>query len=227
MTDNPGPGVSDPLVRLWGMDANGKAFFQNARARNLTDDSALLAAVESELKAGDVIGVQLGDKKARCKIVSVANAGQPSKVDVTVSLLEGQESPWKDSIGKAAPPPVNSAPSLKNKRRYVRHKVRFPIEMRDDRGSGSHMQTNATDISGRGCYVEMLIPFPLGTPVTITFWLEQEKVVTSAVVRASDPGVGMGLEFVGLPEAMQERLQRHLEVIDESRLGPKVPSTTE
>ena len=60
------------------------------------------------------------------------------------------------------------------------------------------MQTNATDIGGRGCYVETLLPLPLGTKVKITFWMDSEKIQTSGVVRASDGGVGMGIEFTQL-----------------------------
>ena len=211
-----------PVVRfILQTDANGKAFFQNARARNLTSGTALLVSVESQLKVGDVIGVQYGDKKARFTITGVNDSGLPMKIDVQVEILQGQEVPWKDAIPKT---PVNAAASLKNKRKFVRHKIRFPIELRDERGAGTHMQTNATDISGRGCYVEMLIPFPLGTPVCATFWVESEKIVATGVVRASDPGVGMGIEFTGLKEAIQERVQRHLETLDTNRLGPKVPT---
>jgi hypothetical protein len=73
------------------------------------------------------------------------------------------------------------------------------------------MRTSATDISGRGCYVETLIPLPFGTQLEITFWLDAEKITTPALVRASDPGVGMGIEFVGLSEEVQQRFQRVLE----------------
>ena len=73
------------------------------------------------------------------------------------------------------------------------------------------MQTNATDIGGRGCYVETLLPLPLGTKIKITFWMDSEKIQTSGVVRASNGGVGMGIEFTQLDNHVQERLQQHLE----------------
>jgi len=38
--------------------------------------------------------------------------------------------------------------------------------------------------------------------------------VTTAMVRTCDPGVGMGIEFTGLPEENRHRLQHHLEKID-------------
>jgi hypothetical protein len=76
------------------------------------------------------------------------------------------------------------------------------------------MQTNATDIGGRGCYVETLLPLPMGTRVKITFWMDDEKIQTSGVVRASDGGVGMGIEFTQLDDHVQERLQKHVEKLD-------------
>jgi len=38
--------------------------------------------------------------------------------------------------------------------------------------------------------------------------------VTTAVVRACDPGVGMGIEFTGLNEEARQQLQGHLDKID-------------
>ena len=87
------------------------------------------------------------------------------------------------------------------------------LELRDER-SGAAMQTSATDISGRGCYVETLMPIPFGTAVRISFWMDTEKITTAGVVRASDPGVGMGIEFTGLDFSTQERFQHLLEKLD-------------
>ncbi len=42
---------------------------------------------------------------------------------------------------------------------YVRHKVLFPLEIGFEDSRRTHMQTNATDIGGRGCYVETLLSF--------------------------------------------------------------------
>ena len=52
--------------------------------------------------------------------------------------------------------------------------------------------------------------------VTISFWLDSERVQTTAVVRTSDGGVGMGIEFTGLDEVAQQQLQRQVESMDSS-----------
>jgi len=128
-----------------------------------------------------------------------------------VQILSGQKSPWQEVVKTEK---ANVAPS-KNKRKYVRHKVWFPLEIGFEDSRRTHMQTNATDIGGRGCYVETLLPLPLGTKVKIAFWMDSEKIQTSGVVRASDGGVGMGIEFTQLDDHVQERLQKHLEKLDE------------
>jgi len=213
-------GVADLLVRVWGMGANGRAFFQNVYARNLTYEGALLSGIDHPLNQGDVIGLQLEDKKARFRVVSVRDAGLPQKIQAEVQIISGQDCPWKQYVAAGVAPPPAARPN--DKRRYDRLKVRFPVEIRDDRGGGSPMQTNASDISGRGCYVESMVPLPLGTPLSVQFWIEGDKVMTSAVVRTSDPGVGMGIEFTGLQPDLQQRFQRLLEKMSEEARAPQM-----
>jgi hypothetical protein len=209
----------DLIVRIWGM-ANGRAFFQSAHARQLGHEGALLSGIEHPLQAEDVIGVQYGDKKARFRVLRVKDLGLPQRIQADVRLLSGQQCPWKElvqedgEISKSRPAPVNG-----DQRQFRRLKVKFPLELRDERGGGPAMQTNTADASGRGCYVESLVPLPLGTKLNITFWIESEKISASAAVRASDPGVGMGIEFIGLDEKIKVRLQSHLETLADDFAG--------
>ena len=83
-----------------------------------------------------------------------------------------------------------------------------------DTGARAHEYVNATDIGGRGCYVETLLPLPLSAQGTITFGMDAIEAQTTAVVRASDPGVGMGIEFTTLDTHVQERLQQFLDKMD-------------
>ncbi len=210
----------DLIVRIWGM-ANGRAFFQSAHARQLGYEGALLSGIEHPLQAEDVIGVQYGDKKARFRVLRVKDLGLPQRIQADVQLLSGQQCPWKELVQedaeegpKNSPPPVNG-----DQRQFRRLKVKYPLELRDERGGGPAMQTNTADASGRGCYVESLVPLPLGTKLRITFWIESEKISTGAAVRASDPGVGMGIEFIGLDEKIKVRLQSHLEALADDFAG--------
>jgi len=194
------------------MGADGQPFFQSARATNFAIDGALLSGIEHELKVGDTIGVHFADKKVRCKVVWVINAGATQKIQAGVQLLPDQECPWKSQIPEGeASRTVDS--SGQNRRRFYRHKISFPLEIRDERVN-TPMRVNSTDVSGNGCYVETIYPLAKGTTLKAEIWIESEKITTSAVVRASDPGVGMGIEFIGLTDETKQRMQAHLDRLD-------------
>lgn len=208
----------DLPVRIWGMTAEGKAFSQHARAQNISTEGALLSGVESELKVGDVIGVQCDDKKARCTVIWAMNTGLVKKNLVGVKLLADQECPWKNYL------PLDGATvtiSASNRRRYHRHKISLPIELRDERVNAP-TRINATDVSGNGCYVETMLPLPIGTVLRIDFWLDSEHLNISAVVRTCDPGVGNGIEFTGMTPDSKARMQAYLDAID-PQMGVSAP----
>jgi len=201
------------MVRVWGLDAGGHAFFQNAMASNLNFSGALLTNMEHALKTGEIIGVQYGNKKTRVRVNHVGDAVLPGRMQAQVEIVGGQPCPWDEALERQEPgqDEPKAAADSSNKRRFRRVRAGFPLELKDERGSGGGLNTQAADISGRGCYVETLVPLPLGTPLSLTFWIADDKIVTSAIVRSSDPGVGMGIEFTGLNEPTKERLQQHLE----------------
>jgi hypothetical protein len=128
-----------------------------------------------------------------------------------VLILPDQTAPWTDIASESRRKPAEPG---SDKRRFSRHKVQFPMEISFEDTRRAHMQCSATDIGGRGCYVETFSPLPLESEVVITFWLDSEKIRASAVVRTSDPGVGMGIEFTALETHIQERLQAYLEKMD-------------
>lgn len=195
---------------MWGMAANGRTFSHYVRARNISSSGALLVGLENEPKVGDVIGVQYQDRKSRCKVIWVMDSGALQKVQAGVEIVSGQDCPWK---GELSPDQLTSPIEPNNRRRFARHRVDFPLEVRDERVQ-TPMRVNATDVSGNGCYVESILPLSVGTMLRIDFWVEEEKISTSAVVRTSDPGVGNGVEFIGLPPETKKRLQEHFDKID-------------
>jgi hypothetical protein len=211
----------DLRIRVWGMGANGQPFHQNATAQNVSATGACITGIEQELKVGDVIGVQYETKKARCKVIWVMEGDGLKKVQVGVQLVADQECPW---ISKLSPEVRANipAPTPDNRRRFQRHKTSFPLEFKDERVN-TPMRVNATDISGNGCYVETAMPLAVTTVLKLDFWIDQERVSATATVRTRDPGVGMGIEFTGLPDDAKKRFQAHLDKLDPgiSKPGPK------
>ena len=203
----------DLPVRIWGMSAEGRPFSQSAHAHNISSEGALISGVESELKVGDVIGVQCAERKTRCMVVWVMNTGPVKKNQVGVKLVAEQECPWKSYL------PLDGATVTiadSNRRRFHRHKISLPLELRDEHVNAP-IRINATDVSGNGCYVESMLPLPLGTMLRVDFWLDSEHINITAVVRTCDPGVGNGIEFTGMPAATKERTQAYLDAIDPPR----------
>ena len=212
----------DLPVRIWGMSADGRPFSQSARAHNISSDGALISGVDNELKVGDMIGVQCEEKKSRCTVVWVMNTGPVKKNQVGVKLVAAQECPWKNYL------PLDGATvsiGAANRRRWHRHIISLPVELRDERVNAP-LRINATDVSGNGCYVETMLPFPLGTMLRVDFWLESEHIKISAVVRTSDPGVGNGIEFTGMPPETKTRMQAYLDAID-PQMGVSAPKPAE
>ena len=214
----------DLRIRVWGMGSNNQTFHQNATAQNASITGACISGLEQELKVGDVIGVQYETKKARCKVVWVMEAGAVKQMQVGVQLVADQECPWISEL----PVEMRSnviVPSADNRRRFQRHKISFPLEFRDEHVN-TPMRVNATDISGNGCYVETAMPLTVATVLRVDFWIDQEHIASTATIRTRDPGVGMGIEFTGLPDESKKRFQAHLDKMDPG-LSKPAPKTSE
>jgi hypothetical protein len=204
---------ADIPVRIWGMDADGHAFFQNAVAGNLSSEGARLSHLSHSLKVGEIIGIQHTDKKARFYVMWVKNSQAPGRNEAGVRILPQNTAPWGAVTANSTRREVSRQGT--EKRRFTRHRVQFPLEISFPDDRRAHMQCNATDMGGRGCYVESLVPLQIETRVIITFWLDAEKIRSNGIVRASDPGVGMGIEFTELDGTLQQRLQEYLEKMDQ------------
>jgi hypothetical protein len=203
----------DLRVRVWGMGSNNQPFFQNAMAQNVSATGACLYGIEPELKVGDVIGVQYETRKARCKVVWVVDAGALKKTQVGVELVADQDCPWVAVLPAGMKPNERAQLRPDNRRKFARHRISYPLELRDERVN-TPLRVNATDVSGNGCYVETVMPLPVGTALRVDLWIEQERLSPTAVVRTCDPGVGMGIEFTGLPEDSKKRFHAHLDKLN-------------
>jgi hypothetical protein len=210
----------DLKVRVWGMGANNQPFFQNAIAQNISVTGACIYGIEPELKVGDVIGVQYEARKARCKVVWMVDAGALRKTQVGVQLVMDQDCPWIAALPADMKLDERTQQRQDNRRKFLRHKISFPLELRDERVN-TPLRVNATDISGNGCYVETVMPLPVATALRVDLWIDQERLTTSAVVRTRDPGVGMGIEFTGMTEETKKRFQDHLDKMDPVAFGHK------
>jgi hypothetical protein len=208
---------TDLSVRVFGVDADSHPFSETSQLKNISDHGARLQGIVIQLMPGDIIGVRLHAQKARCKVVWTVNLEPVDRNEAGVRVLDGEPCPWqaeREKQGAIATPPISrTPPPARDKRKYARQSIPFPIEIRGCADASLYITTHAADISGNGCYVETMQPLPKGTRLKITFWLSSEPLLTTAIVRTSTHGVGMGIEFTGIDDATQKRLQQQLESI--------------
>lgn len=94
----------DLPVMVWGVDARGERFLQEARARDISLCGALLTGIDADLKSGDVIGILFGKKKARYRVVWIRYDASGEKMQVAVHRLEADACPWLDLLTETEEP---------------------------------------------------------------------------------------------------------------------------
>jgi PilZ domain len=211
-------------VRVFGIDANNRPFYQYATARDLTAQGAVLEGLENPLKTGEVVGVQYKEKKARARVVWTCNL-RIETVRVGIQFLDALECPWIETLEKV---PCTEARPDQEKRRHVRYRICVGVEIQGT-DSNSTIHAQSADLSLGGCYVGTLFPLPIGTGVNLEFWIGPERIAATGSVRTSDPGVGMGIEFTNLSANNNDRLKAFLgsriPAASQPREIPEVPST--
>jgi CheY-like chemotaxis protein len=115
--------------------------------------------------------------------------------EYTAKVELGQpESPRPEvkTTERAAVARLRSEPS--NRRGQTRYACRLGAEVYQQ-GSSVRNYCHLSDLSPGGCYLEMPLAFPTGTPVEITVRTHDIKLRLSGQVKASHPGYGMGVSF--------------------------------
>jgi len=75
------------------------------------------------------------------------------------------------------------------------------------------MRMETTDLSRSGCYVELLMPMPVGTKIRAKLWLDACPAVVRGSVVTCHPQFGNGIMFQEFEAAAEQQLGRYLEAI--------------
>ena len=90
--------VADFSVTVWGVDAHGERFLQEARVRDVSLSGALISGVEVELRSGDLIGVLYAAKTARFRVVWVRYDDSGDKTQAAIHRIEADTCPWLELL---------------------------------------------------------------------------------------------------------------------------------
>jgi CheY-like chemotaxis protein len=122
--------------------------------------------------------------------VEVEHSIKPSEEMVPVGAADKEETKVRDREAVAR---LRSEPD--NRRGQTRYACRLGAEVYQ-RGSSVRNYCHLSDLSPGGCYLEMSLAFPAGTPIEITVRTHEMKLRLSGNVKASHPGYGMGVSFM-------------------------------
>jgi len=76
--------------------------------------------------------------------------------------------------------------------------------------SGARFSTRTTDLGPGGCFVDTMLPFPVGAKVRVSVRKGQTTFETGGVVVYSQTGLGMGIAFSGMEPQQRDALDTWL-----------------
>ncbi len=83
--------------------------------------------------------------------------------------------------------------------------------------SGVQVASRVSELSLHGCYLDMMNPFPLGTPIRVKIWTEQDTVFQSkGRIIYAQPNMGAGVRFDDVEPKDQAVLEHWLEEVAKS-----------
>jgi len=103
-------------------------------------------------------------------------------------------------------------PPRKERRSQSRYALAAGVRVADQR-SGIPSWCNIADISRGGCFIELVVPFPKGTQLTLEVRAGELKFRTQGEVKSSQPGKGMGIQFKIEDEAQRDQVNQIVEFL--------------
>ena len=203
---------------------------QLAHTLDMTENSARLGGLSTQLEVGEIIEVQRGAAKGKFQVFWMGAPGSAMAGQAGVRSLSRDKSIWGVHLppDESDPhvnvhqvrnpmPPVQTSQLPGEKRWHTRYECEGSATVKPPNATyGSHGAIK--DISEGGVYVEITAPLPVNTEVTLSMNVEGVWLDAAGMVRTSYPLVGMGISFQSMTGQNREKLHVVLE-----RLKRKLP----
>lgn len=98
--------------------------------------------------------------------------------------------------------PVEPSVAESERRNAVRYQLTVAAEVVELK-SGTRFSTRTTDLGPGGCFVDTLMPLPVGASVSVRLQKDNIAFETHGTVTFSQAGLGMGLAFAEMPQEKQ------------------------
>lgn len=138
------------------------------------------------------------DDRSRLNQFLSQYAGEAADIDESSSTI---------TESRRAPPVKTKKNSQPDKRRSVRRCPFVASAEVTDLESGTRLSARISELAARGCYVDMLNPFPAGTLVTLRILKDEGVFETKAKVAYCHASSGMGLTFTEMSPAQRSILE--------------------
>ncbi len=112
-----------------------------------------------------------------------------------------------DQGHKSQPHGKAAGASEADRRNTDRHAITASAEV-VELGSGAKFSTRTTDLGPGGCFVDTMVPFPVGANVRVSVHKGKTNFETGGVVVYSQAGLGMGIAFESMQPEQHEALDK-------------------
>jgi hypothetical protein len=102
-----------------------------------------------------------------------------------------------------------SATGEAERRGNDRHAITASAEV-VELGSGAKFSTRTTDLGPGGCFVDTMVPFPVGANVRVKVHRGKTQFETGGLVVYSQAGLGMGIAFSNMEDSQRSALDAWL-----------------
>ena len=220
-------------VTISGLDSNGNHYTQSATTGDIGANGMRLEGVRCLRAPGDAVQVEYRGRRARYRVAWIGAKGTCWEGVAGLQGLEGARFLFSDHLPPTAPSPAGDEPDTYTveaaapprapcadhaaverrdqdrcrveRRRYPRCNCAGAVKLWENTHALS-IDGRVNEISRGGCYVEMMSPLRIGTPIGLELAVSGRTLRLEGIVRTSQPTVGMGVEFIRMMPAEAEKL---------------------
>jgi hypothetical protein len=197
-------------VRIFGTDSNGQIFSEKLSTLNVSRHGAELGAVQAQLKMGEIIGLTYGTNKVHFRIMWVGAPGSPKQGRIGLLNLSPDKPLWDFVLPGPGVDGSGIARDPNDRRAHPRFKTVNSVEIHPE-GQQAPIRARTADLSVGGCFIEMPNPLPRGTQMRIGIWVKDTKLWANGRVITSNPGFGIGVQFLQISDEDKTQLEQFLE----------------
>jgi PilZ domain len=196
-------------VRIFGTDAQGRTFSENAFTIDVSRQGAKLSGVQAEIKVGELIGLTYAQNRSRFSVKWIGRAGTPQQGEMGLQNTSPEKALWDFPLPEAVVDQHRGQAKASERRKHSRIGSMNSAELHVE-GQRAPIWGKATDLSRGGCFVEMPIPLKQGTVLKLGLWIQQDKLWLNGKVASSRPGFGIGIESTAISAQDSDKLLEFL-----------------